>query len=252
MSLQKILITGASSGLGELLSKKLAGTANHLILLGRDKGRLNNLRLELQDQCGKINCFAVDFSHNSDLDTLFNSGALDNLSVVINSAADFGPTKNILETSEEEIKLAFQVNVLTPFALSKKVLPDMIRKRYGRIINIGSTGGLGGYSLRTPYCLSKSALIAFSKTLNSEIGAGEYGPGLDIKCFCVCPGPIKGERLDRQVRARARYKNVPSHEMEKRFTSISGRLLESVEVVDKIMELLRPHCREGGVVLFDK
>jgi ketoreductase len=126
----------------------------------------------------------------------------------------------------------------------------MIDNGYGRIVNIGSTGGLGGYALRAPYSLSKSALIAFSKTLNQEIISGEYGESLNIKCFCVCPGPISGERFDKQVKDRAEYKNISNSVMKEKFTAILGRVLSSEEVVSKILETINPDSGEDEVILF--
>lgn len=236
--LKTIVITGATSGIGEFLSRKLADKNHSLILTGRNQEKLENLKSELQPLCKGVVVCAVDFSSPKEVNA-FASQFLKDVSVVINSAADFGPVKNVLDVSDKEILQGFQVNVLAPISLVQQSLPYMIQNGYGRIINIGSTGGLGGYPLRTPYCLSKNALVAFTKTLNGEIYSGEYGKGVDIKSFCVCPGPVKGERLEKQIRTRAEYKSMPIEESRKKFEAILGRVLEPEEVTDKIIELLK-------------
>jgi short-subunit dehydrogenase len=118
MELRKIIITGASSGLGREIAKKLATKANSLVLLGRDIGELESLQSEIQDKCGSISCISIDFSNQADMDLLISSNLLEGSSVLINSAADFGPTKSLLTTSLGDVSKAFQVNVLTPIMLS--------------------------------------------------------------------------------------------------------------------------------------
>lgn len=236
MKNQTILITGATSGIGELLARTLATKENTLILTGRNKKKLNYLKKELSPLCKKLVTSPIDLSKPDDLN-LFALVYANKVSIVINSAADFGNVKNFLDVSRKEINEVFQVNVLAPIALTQSVLPFMIENNYGRIINIGSTGGLGGYPLRTPYCLSKNALVAFTKTLNGEIRSGEYGKISNVRAFCICPGPFYGERLNKQISGRAKYKNVPIGEAWKSWES-KFRILEPSEVVDKILSLI--------------
>lgn len=238
MEHKKIVITGASSGIGELLAKKLANKNHILVLTGRNIEKLETLARQLPT-CKEIIVFPLELSKSSDVD-LFAKMLVKDASIVINSAADFGPVKNVLNVANAEVLSGFITNVLAPICLVQNSLPFMLDNNYGRIINIGSTGGLGGYPLRTPYCLSKNALIAFTKTLNGEIASGEYGKKVDVKSFCVCPGPIKGERLEKQIYDRANYKNMSIEQTRKKFESILGRILEPEEVVDKIITLLNP------------
>ena len=231
-----IVITGATSGIGELLAKRLATKNNSLILTGRNKEKLKDLKEELSILCKEVITFPVEFSNNKDVKNF--ASICKEASVVINSAANFGPTLNVLNVSEKEILDAFKVNVLAPLTLVKSVLPFMIKNNYGRIINIGSTGGLSGYPLRSPYCLSKNALVAYTKTLNGEIRSGEYGIISDVKAFCVCPGPIVGERLEKQIKSRAEYKSISTDETRKKFKSILKRFLTPEEVVNKIISLI--------------
>ncbi len=237
MEYVKIVITGATSGIGELLARKLVGKKYCLVLTGRNEEKLKTLVVELGPQ-GEVIAFPSEMSKPWCVD-FFAKLFLKDASIIINSAADFGPVQNLLNVTNKEILNAFQTNVLAPITLVQHSLPYMLKRNYGRIINIGSTGGLGGYPLRTPYCLSKNALVAFTKTLYGEIYSGEYGKGVDVKAFCVCPGPVRGERLEKQIRTRAEYKNMPIEESRRKFKSILGRVLEPEEVADKIITLLK-------------
>jgi len=248
MEHKKIVITGASSGIGELLARRLAYKCTELVLVGRNQKKIDELVTSLN--LGGVKASGISFDLANPISQPFLS-MLDNTSILINSAADFGPVKNLLSVTEEEILLSFRVNVLAPIALTQAVLPGMMNQGYGRIMNIGSTGGLGGYSLRSPYCLSKSALLSFTKTLNSEILSGEYGHFEDIKAFYVCPGPVKGERLEKQIVSRAQYKGVSIDTMRQKFEAIlNGKVLDPDEVVEKIISLLMPGITEQELITF--
>lgn len=249
----KILITGATSGLGKALANTLS--ADHdLILVGRDEEKLERLA-GLVYQRNRHQTYAVELDDN--LQTFKFASWLREQEqlpqVVINSAADFGPTSTICNVSGDAVMHAFAVNVFAPFLITQAVLPAMITSGFGRIINIGSTAGLKGYSLRTPYCLSKTALVGLTKTINAEIDGGFYGPDKDIRSFCVCPGPFTGERLDKQIKVRADVQQITYEESEKKFTRIYGRILKPNEVVTKIISLLQPKSALEGeheIVLF--
>lgn len=240
MEYKTIVITGATSGIGEMLAKKLVSKNCVMILTGRNKNKLLKLSKELSKIARQVIIYPMDLLNQSSIYKFSRLIAQKKVTILINSAADFGPVKNILNVSNEEVIDGFRTNVLAPISLTQAVLSYMLENNYGRIINIGSTGGLGGYPLRAPYCLSKNALIAFTKTLNGEIASGEYGKYLDIKSFCVCPGPVKGARLEKQIRSRAKYKKISSSKCREKFTAILGRVLEGDEVCDRIINLLRP------------
>src|SRR5439155_17997469 len=90
------------------------------------------------------------------------------------------------------------VNLTGAFLCAKAVLPAMIGRRSGKIINISSIAGKIGYALRSPYAVSKWGLIGFTLSLAKE--AGEH----NIQVNAVCPGPVKGERMQRLFEQRAR------------------------------------------------
>ena len=245
-----ILITGATSGIGEFLAHNLSRDGYSLVLTGRDKEKLKNIKKELNKN-SKVEVFDLDFFDRDKLE-IFCSKFEKTIDVVINSAADFGPVKNIKNLAEEEILKVFYINTIIPIKLSKIFLPAMLKVDFGRIINIGSTGGLGGYALRLPYCLSKNSLIAFTKTLNLEIIGKEYGESKNVKVYCLCPGPVKGERLEKQIKSRAEYKGYSYEVSQKKFESILGRIIEPEEIYNIVSRIIKNNTDEvSEVVLFD-
>ena len=91
----------------------------------------------------------------------------------------------------------------------------MMERRCGKIINMASIAGKLAYAMRSPYAASKWGLIGFTKTL-----AEECGP-YNIQVNAVCPGPVKGERIDEVVTARARELNIPVQDAEKEYVAKS-------------------------------
>lgn len=245
----KILITGATGGLGSLLSRVLANKQTYLVLHARNRPILKMLGDELARECYSLNCIICDFS-NEIVQLSFPETDFD---VIINCAADFGPTENIVDLDSNILESVYKTNVVAPFILTQRSLKHMVNQNYGRIINIGSTAGLSGYSLRTPYCLSKHALIGLTHTTNSEITSGEYGKVTDVKAFCVCPGPFTGSRLTKIIQARSDYTNIPFGILKEKIKNKIG-IIESTIIVDKIVDLINPGDKYKGqdVITFAK
>ena len=104
--------------------------------------------------------------------------------VLVNCAGVF-IVKSISESSVEDFERCFNVNVKAPFFLSKVFSKDMIKKKWGRIINIGSSSSYNGYRGTSLYCSSKHALLGLSRSLYDELK--DY----NIKTFCFSPGSVK-------------------------------------------------------------
>ena len=93
----------------------------------------------------------------------------------------------------------------------------MLKKnKRGSIINISSTAGIMGFALRSPYAASKWAIIGLTKTLAIELGKSK------IRVNAVCPGTIKGSRMDRVIKDKAKFLNVPKKIIEKDFLSMAS------------------------------
>jgi NAD(P)-dependent dehydrogenase (short-subunit alcohol dehydrogenase family) len=173
---KKILITGASRGLGRALALRFAEEgALHLALVARDRTALETLRGELAASrpASQVAIIAGDLGREDDVErvaavTLSTfGGALD---VLVNNASDLGPTPMpyLLDYPVDAFRHTLNVNLIAPFLLIKKLLPAMI-DRGGSIINVTSDAGVTGYPGWGAYGISKFGLEGLSQTWAAEL-----------------------------------------------------------------------------------
>ena len=185
---KKVLITGATGGIGNSLVKKFNELGSIIIATGTNEEKLNNLKKEFSnisvekfrlDQHEKIENFIEDVSQKSNgLDILVNNAGitLDNLSIRL---------------TEENWKKVLDINLTSTFLMCKFAIKKMLKKKYGKIINISSIVGHTGNLGQANYSASKAGIIAFSKSL-----AIEYAKK-NININCVSPGFIKTDMTDK-------------------------------------------------------
>jgi len=180
------LITGATGGLGKEIAKEFAKNGCNLFLTGRNNDKLNSLKNELENDQIKIDFEDADLSDDSEIQKLIEKvkNTFVNIDILVNCAGVF-PVKLLSDSTIEDFEKCFGVNVKAAFVLCKEFSQGMISKKWGRIINIASSGAYNGRSKTVVYRASKHALLGLSRSLHSELK--EY----NVRTFCVSPGPIK-------------------------------------------------------------
>ena len=180
------LITGATGGLGKEIAKEFAKNGCNLFLTGRNNDKLNSLKNELENDQIKIDFEDADLSDDSEIQKLIEKvkNTFVNIDILVNCAGVF-PVKLLSDSTVEDFEKCFGVNVKAAFVLCKEFSQGMISKKWGRIINIASSGAYNGRSKTVVYRASKHALLGLSRSLHSELK--EY----NVRTFCVSPGPIK-------------------------------------------------------------
>ena len=185
---KKILITGATGGIGQCLVKKFYDLGSIITATGTNEDKLNTLKKNYPniyiekfklDEHDKIENFIDKIDKNLEgLDILVNNAGitLDNLSIRL---------------TEENWKKVLDINLTSSFLLCKFAIKKMIKKKYGKIINITSIVGHTGNLGQANYAASKAGIVAFSKSL-----AIEYARK-NININCVSPGFIKTEMTDK-------------------------------------------------------
>ena len=179
-----VLITGASSGLGEAFARALSQKKANLILTARSIEKLKNLKCELETKDHtRVHIFNVDLSSDrgaKDLsDMIFSSGL--NVDLLINNAG-FGTQKEFHIGDIDVYAEMIQVNIGSMVSLTRSVLPAMLQRGRGGIINISSTAAFQPIPYFALYAASKSFVLYFSEALS-----GEY-QDKGIKVLTVCPG----------------------------------------------------------------
>jgi len=182
------LITGATGGLGKEIAKEFAKNGCNLFLTGRNNDKLNSLKNELENSVNeiKIDFEDADLSDDGEIQKLIEKvqGVFANIDILVNCAGVF-PVKLLSDSTVEDFENCFSVNVKAAFVLCKEFSQGMISKKWGRIVNIASSGAYNGRSKTVVYRASKHALLGLSRSLHSELK--EY----NVRTFCVSPGPIK-------------------------------------------------------------
>ena len=185
-----VLITGATGGIGKGICKLFQKQGAQLAIVGRDAAKLEEFRkAELPD--GDVKTYAVDLSDENNIAGLAAKVEEDcgKIDVLINNA---GITKDnlSLKISTESWHKVLDTNLTSSFLLSKAVLPIMLKRRYGRIINMTSIVGVIGNAGQSNYAASKAGLIGMSKSMALEVASR----GITINC--LAPGFIKTSMTD--------------------------------------------------------
>ena len=185
---KKILITGATGGIGNCLVEKFKELNSIIVATGTNEEKLNKLKSKFKDI--HIEKFKLD-EHNK-IEGFVDKveKKLDGIDIVINNAGITLDNLSIRLT-EENWKKVIDVNLSSTFYLCKHAIKKMLKNKYGRIVNITSIVGHTGNLGQANYSASKAGIIAFSKSL-----AIEYAKK-NININCVSPGFIKTEMTDK-------------------------------------------------------
>ena len=184
----KILITGASSGLGAELARQYASQENHLILLARRADKLYELRHELFEKVKNIDIIVVDVTDFELLQEKIQAiGAVD--MVILNAGISLGHVGNI--TPIAEFKRLYDVNVLANHAILEVLLPRFKKQKNGKIVFISSLASLFSMPSSKVYSSSKRALNAYAEGIRYKYKKD------NIKVINILPGFIKSELTDK-------------------------------------------------------
>ena len=180
---KKALLTGASGGIGKAIARELIASGASVCLTGRNEGELLKLQNELGDNTDII---VADLSDHTNIISLVKEAEekLGGIDILVNNA---GITKDniFLRMSDEEWNDVIDINLNSTFKVTKAVIKGMVKRRYGRIINITSVIGIAGMAGQSNYSASKAAIIGMSKSLAQEVGSRS------ITVNCIAPGFIE-------------------------------------------------------------
>ena len=185
---KKILITGATGGIGKSLIEKFHSLGGNILATGTNESKLQNIKSTYKDIA--IERFKLD--EHSKIEDFINIAEkkLNGLDILINNAGITLDNLSIRLT-EENWKKVLDINLTSTFLMCKYAIKKMLRNKKGKIINITSIVGHTGNIGQANYSASKAGIVAFSKSL-----AIEYSKK-NININCVSPGFIKTEMTDK-------------------------------------------------------
>lgn len=172
---KKVLITGATGGLGASLCKKLLALEWEVYGVGRDINALSKLNSQ------GVKVIEADFLESGSIEKIVSS--VPEVDCLVNNAGVF-PIKNLAQSELIDYDNTFEINVRKPFQLMKHYIPGMRKRKSGSVINILSSSAFSGSPDTALYCASKHALLGLTRSAFLE----NRGTGVDV--FSVSPGSM--------------------------------------------------------------
>ena len=167
-----VLITGASSGIGLTVAHKLADAGAHVLLVSRTKETLEEVKAEIEAKGGSASVFPCDLNDLDSIDKVSKQilASVDHIDILINNAGR-SIRRAVHESAERfhDFERTMQLNYFGAVRLVMNILPQMMIRRDGHIINISSIGVLANATRFSAYVASKAALDAFSRCLSAEV-----------------------------------------------------------------------------------
>jgi NAD(P)-dependent dehydrogenase (short-subunit alcohol dehydrogenase family) len=234
------IITGAAKGLGAAISRSLASQGATMTLCGRDEAALNELASELNGSPTlPLSCNVLDEPAVRELveTTRSQFGGID---ILINTAGGIGPIETpVQEYPLEGFEQVLELNVLGTFIPCKAVVPAMIERGGGRIVNVAGTSGLHGYANRIGYSASKWAVRGLTRTLALELGR------YNITANTVCPNVTHGARMDKIIKGKAERLGKTEEQVYQDFTKETslGRFIDDVDIAAAVSYLVNESGR---------
>jgi NAD(P)-dependent dehydrogenase (short-subunit alcohol dehydrogenase family) len=232
---QVAIVTGAAKGIGGVVTEHLARDGADVVLVARDAQALEAHAKHLAATYPHRDPLVVtcDVTEESAVRTMVAAAAerFGGIDILVNAAGGTGPIETgVADYPTEEFRAILDQNVVGTFLPCKHVIPHMIERGGGRIVNVAGTSGLRGYRNRSGYSASKWALRGFTRTLALELGPE------NITVNDVCPNVTHGGRMEKIVAAKAAKLGRPTQEVYDDFAAQTalGRFIEPEDVADAI------------------
>lgn len=178
----KVLITGASSGMGRDMAKYLSTYNYELILVAKDKKELDKL---FKDNKNVIATYGYDLTKKEECIDLYKKVQKENIDILINNAG-FGDAGNFTETNLDKEMDMIDLNVRAYHILTKLFLRDFTKRNYGRILNVASMAGFMPGPYMATYYATKNYVVSLSLAIYEELKRDNS----KVKISIFCPGPV--------------------------------------------------------------
>ncbi len=190
------IITGASRGIGVHVARALAGKGTHLALAARNTTELEAVRAELSALGVNVVAVPTDVCDPAARQALFDAteAQLGPPDILVNNAG-MEAASAYEKLSHDEIQRFIDINLAAPMHLTRLVLPGMLERDRGHIVNIASLAGLGPTAFGEPYGATKHGLVGFTKSLR----ASSKVSGSNVSASAICPGYVRDVGMYQQM-----------------------------------------------------
>jgi NAD(P)-dependent dehydrogenase (short-subunit alcohol dehydrogenase family) len=207
-----VVVTGAAQGMGRAIAEAFVTEGARVVLSDLNEEGVVKTAGEL-GQNGNTFAVRCDVTKSDDVTSLLES-AVDHLGTVdvfVNNAGTI-TMRQVIDLGEDEWDLVMDVNAKGVFLCTRAILPHMLERKSGAIVNIASQAGKRGYKLFAHYCASKAAVIVFSKGVALEVAP-------DVRINCVCPGIVNTDMMEREYGWEQAMTGEPKESIQKRWMS---------------------------------
>jgi NAD(P)-dependent dehydrogenase (short-subunit alcohol dehydrogenase family) len=207
-----VLVTGAATGMGRAIAKAFIGEGARAVIADINAERVGQTADELSRN-GSVTPLACDVTNSEQVAETIRRGEeiLGGIDVLVNNAGVITMDKCV-DIPEEDWDHVMAVNAKGVFLMVRAVLPPMLERGHGNIVNIASQAGKRGYKLFTHYCASKAAVIVFTKGVALEVAP-------TIRINCICPGIVNTEMMDREYAWEEAMTGEPKESIQERWMS---------------------------------
>ena len=232
-------ISGSTAGIGLAIAEALLREGASVIINGRSQKSVDETVTNIKKDKPEANLsgIAADFGEKNQVDELLES--LPDIDILINNVGIFEP-KPFVEIPDDDWYRLFEVNVMSGVRLSRKVLPRLLDKNWGRIIFISSESAVMIPEEMIHYGMTKTAQLAISR------GMAEITKGTNVTVNSVLPGPTRSRGVKDFLKALSEQERLDEAEMEKKFfhefrpSSLLHRFADVDEVANMVTYLVSP------------
>jgi NAD(P)-dependent dehydrogenase (short-subunit alcohol dehydrogenase family) len=221
------LVTGGGRGIGRAIALAYAAEGAQVAVSARTTMELDEVVGAIRAKGGRATAFSADLSNRDVARGLVGEVAskLGPVDILVNNAGigSSSDPRPIIDYDDDFWELTLTLNLTAPYLLSKAALPAMIRKKWGRIINIASVNGKVPSLHGAAYTASKHGLLGLTKTLALEVATD----GITVNA--ICPGPVHTIMSDRRLDYDCKRLGISKEDRERSLTPI-GRFLEPDEI----------------------
>jgi NAD(P)-dependent dehydrogenase (short-subunit alcohol dehydrogenase family) len=227
----RAVVTGGAGGIGAAITAALVRHGARVVVMGRDEDRLQSLREALGPSA--VDAVRLDLADPASIPSAFEvAAATGPVDILVNNAGD-ACSAPFMRTSLELWQHLLNVNLTGAFLCTQQVLPGMVARGYGRIINIASTAALRGYPYVAAYCAAKHGLLGMTRALALEVAK----KGVTVNA--VCPGftdtPMVERAVENIVAATGRSADDARQQLAE--ANPMGRLVRPEEVSQAVVWL---------------
>ena len=235
---QVAIVTGAATGIGHGIAKRLSAEGARVLIVDIDAALGEGSASELADAGADIRLEIGDVAEPGVAEAACRRAvdAWGRIDILVNNAGIGGINRNIWELPVEEMDRVYRTNLRGVYVFCRAVIPHMLERDYGRIVNIASVAGKEGNPRMVPYSATKAAVIALTKSVGKELA------DTGVRVNCVTPAVVETRILDEFTPAQVEYmlRRIPM-----------GRLGEIDEVAAMVAWLSSAECSFSTGAVFD-